>query len=79
MGRPSHRANIGDAVEPLRDVLRENASRLGCLALLGAQLRAGAHILPLPLACTLGATIGLHAHEIKPAANCNPKTKGPNA
>ncbi|MEA1083233.1 hypothetical protein SFC76_03085 [Sphingomonas sp. CD22] len=69
MGRPAHRAAIGEpsANTPVLDVLRENAARLGCLALLQAQLRAGAHILPLPLARKLGATIGLHRDEVRPA------------
>lgn len=75
MGHPAHRANIGEAVEPLRD----NAARAGCLALLHAQLRKGAHILPLPLARKLGASVGLHRDEVSASNDPSLKTKGPVA
>lgn len=79
MGRPAHRADIGEAVEPLGDVLRENAASAGCLALMHAQLRKGAHILPLPLARKLGASVGLHRDEIGASNDPSLKTKGPKA
>lgn len=66
MSRHTFRADLGAGIaEPVADLMRDNASRAGCVALLQAQLRAGAHLLPLPLARSLGARFGLHAVEVR--------------
>lgn len=80
MSRHTFRADLGVGIaEPLRDLMRDNACRAGCLALLQAQLRAGAHLLPTPLARRLATTVGLHAVEVRASTDPTRKTKGTKA
>ena len=69
MSRHTFRADVGPAVGTvISDQMREHAAREGSQSLLRAQLRAGQHLLALPLARSLAATIGLNANQVRPAS-----------
>lgn len=60
------------------DMLRERQMADGCRQLLRAQLRAGQHLLSLPLARALASTIGLSARAVRAAAAAPRTTEGRN-
>lgn len=77
MTRHTFRAKLGRPIESTHsDAVREAAARHSSEALLRAQLRAGQHLLALPVAQALAATIGLRANEVRPASGATTLTTG---
>lgn len=77
MTRHTFRAKLGRPIESMHsDAIREAAARQSSEALLRAQLRAGQHLLALPVARALGTTIGLSANEVRPASGAATTTTG---
>ncbi|MBI0530335.1 hypothetical protein [Sphingomonas sp. TX0522] len=59
----------GSEVEGLiGDTMRDRSTREATDNLLRAQLRAGQHLLDLPVARALGARLGLFPGDVRPAA-----------
>ena len=68
MSRHTFRAQLGAALDPqFGDTMRDSAARSSCEALLRSQLRAGVHLLSLPVARGLAESIGMPAAHVRPA------------
>jgi hypothetical protein len=68
VSRHTFRAEVGPEVDTkLIDTMRDRAARAGCEALLRSQLRAGEHLLSMPIACGLAEAIGMPAAHVRPA------------
>lgn len=77
MSRHTFRAQLGAALDPqFGDTMRDSAARSSCEALLRSQLRAGEHLLSLPIARGLAEAIGMPAAHVRPANTLTTTTEG---